>query len=228
MFNIITTQKGWIYMSMEKNNNIVIVEDDVLSRITLKKMINNQQVCADFDNAQDCFDYIKLHNNVDLIIMDATLPYLNGIQASKIIKKYNKFIKIMILTPYHSELQVIKTLYANADAYFIRDFGQEYFNKIINRTLAGTGGIDKRIQYSLLNFIKLLPQVEYFELINKLSDNEYQFISLFSKGFSKNEIAKSLNMPVHYLCTFVYSILDKLTQIVKLENFGREIIYDLH
>ena len=89
MFNIITTQKGWIYMSMEKNNNIVIVEDDVLSRITLKKMINNQQVCADFDNAQDCFDYIKLHNNVDLIIMDATLPYLNGIQASKIIKKYN-------------------------------------------------------------------------------------------------------------------------------------------
>ena len=204
-------------MSMEKNNNIVIVEDDVLSRITLKKMINNQQVCADFDNAQDCFDYIKLHNNVDLIIMDATLPYL--IEYKHI---------TVVLTPYHSELQVIKTLYANADAYFIRDFGQEYFNKIINRTLAGTGGIDKRIQYSLLNFIKLLPQVEYFELINKLSDNEYQFISLFSKGFSKNEIAKSLNMPVHYLCTFVYSILDKLTQIVKLENFGREIIYDLH
>lgn len=214
-------------MNMEKTNNIVIVEDDVLSRITLKKMINNQQVCADFDNAQDCFDYIKSNNNVDLIIMDATLPYLNGIEASKIIKKYNKFIKIMILTPYHSELQVIKTLYASADSYFIRDFGQEYFNKIINRTLEGTGGIDNRIQYSLFNFIKLLPKVEYFQLLNKLSDTEYEFINLFAKGFSKNEIANALNMPVHYLCTFIYSILDKLTQIVKLENFGREIIYDL-
>lgn len=226
MFNINTTRKGWI--NMKRNSNIVIVEDEVLSRITLKKMINDQQVCADFDNAQDCFDYIKQHNNVDLIIMDATLPYINGIQASKIIKKYNKFIKIMIVTPYHSELQVIKTLFANADAYFIRDFGQEYFNEIINRTLAGTGGIDKRIQYSLLNFIKLLPQVEYFKLINKLSENEYQFINLFSKGLSKNEIAKSLNLPVNYLYTFIYSILDKLTQIVKLENFGREIIYDLY
>lgn len=214
-------------MSMQKNNNIVIVEDDILSRITLKKMIHNQKVCADFDNAHDCFDYIKT-NNVDLIIMDATLPYLNGIEASKIIKKYNKFIKILMLTPYHSEVQVIKTLYANADAYFIRDFGHEYFNKIISRTLCGTGGIDKRIQYSLFNYIKLLPKVEYFKLLNRLSDNEYQFFNLFSKGFSKNEIALALNMPVQYLCTFIYSILDKLTQIVKLENFGTEIMYDLY
>lgn len=211
---------------MEKNNNIVIVEDDILSRITLKKMINNQQVCADFDNAQDCFEFIKT-NDVDLIIMDATLPYINGIEASKIIKKHNKFIKIMILTPYHSELQLIKTLYANADSYFIRDFGQEYFNKIIINTLSGSGEIDKRIQYSLFNYIKLLPKVEYSKLLNKLSDNEYKFINLFSKGISKTEIAKALNMPVQYLCTFIYSILDKLNQIVKLETLGREIIYDI-
>ena len=189
-------------------------------------MINHQQVCADFDNAQDCFEFIK-NNNVDLIIMDTTLPFINGIEASKIIKKHNKFIKIIILTPYHSELQLIKTLYANADSYFIRDFGQEYFNKIITRTLSGSGYIDKRIQCSLFNYIKLLPKGEYSKLLNKLSDNEYKFINLFSKGFSRTEIAKVLNIPVQYLCTFIYSILDKLNQIVKLENLSREIIYDI-
>ena len=60
---------------MSKDYNIVIVEDDTLSRFTLKKMIHqkdNMYISADFDNAEDCIKYIT-NNDVDLIIMDALL-----------------------------------------------------------------------------------------------------------------------------------------------------------
>ena len=116
---------------MRKDYNIVIVEDDTLSRFTLKKMVhqkNNKYVSADFDNAEDCIKHIT-NNKVDLIIMDATLPNMNGIEASKAIKKINPDIKIIILTPETSETNIINTLFAHADAYFIRDFKQDNLQK---------------------------------------------------------------------------------------------------
>ena len=64
---------------MRKDYNIVIVEDDNISRFTLKKMVhqkNNKYVSADFDNAEDCIKHITNHK-VDLIIMDETLPNRN-------------------------------------------------------------------------------------------------------------------------------------------------------
>ena len=48
---------------MRKDYNIVIVEDDTLSRFTLKKMVhqkNNKYVSADFDNAEDCIKILLL------------------------------------------------------------------------------------------------------------------------------------------------------------------------
>ena len=112
---------------MGKDYNIVIVEDDTLSRYTLKKMIHqkgNKYVSADFDNAEDCIQHVK-NNKVDLIIMDAFLPNMNGIEASKAIKNINSEIKIIILTPETSETNIINTLFADADGYFIRDFKQD-------------------------------------------------------------------------------------------------------
>ena len=214
---------------MRKDYNIVIVEDDTLSRFTLKKMVhqkNNKYVSADFDNAEDCIKHIT-NNKVDRIIMDATLPNMNGIEASKAIKKINPDIKIIILTPETSETNIINTLFAHADAYFIRDFKQDNLQKIISYTLNGHGGFDKRMQFSLFNYINKLPNKVYSEFTGTLTSNESTYITLTVNGFSKSEIATYFDMPVANLYYFIYSILEKLQSKIGLENLYQEMKYDL-
>lgn len=60
--------------------------------------------------------------------------------------------------PYNSDKQVISTLFANADSYYIRDLGQDMLYDVLTQTLADNGSIDKRIQFSVFNYIKRLPE----------------------------------------------------------------------
>lgn len=228
MFNVYTPERSK-YMSNEKDYNIVIVEDETLSRYTLKKMINQKNhkyVSADFDNAEDCIQYIK-NNKVDLIIMDAFLPNMNGITASKIMKNIDPEIKIIIHTPETTEINIINTLFADADGYFIRDFKQENLEEIISHTMNGHGGIDKRMQISLFNYINKLPKKIYSEFITTLTNKESTYIKLTINGFSKTEIASYFDMPVANLYILIKSILNKLKSKICTENLYQEIKYDL-
>lgn len=218
-------------MKIERQKQILIIEDDTLSRITQKCMIesfSDMNVCAEFDNAEDGIKY--LHQNVsdiDLILMDATLPKMNGVEASKVIKNKYPSMKIVILVPYNSDKQVISTLFANADSYYIRDLGQEMLYDVLSQTLNNNGSIDKRIQFSVFNYIKRLPEKDYWEFLNKLTTKESDFITFVYMGLSRDEISSRLGVPSAQLSDFIYSIFEKLVYVVKFGQFDKELVYDL-
>ena len=213
-----------------KRNSIVIVEDNILSRVTLKKTIDKisgLHVCADFDNAEDCLNYLSSNQGADIVIMDATLPCMNGIEASILMKKYNPDIKIIITIPDNSETQVITTLLANADAYYIRDVKPNKIEEIINKISSGYISIDDRIQKALFNHIKHLPKETYIAFIDNLSSEETKFIKMSSKGFSGNDIAKYLGITLPNLNNYTYSILKKLEHVTYFSKLKQEFKYDL-
>lgn len=218
-------------MKTERLKQILIIEDDTLSRITQKCMIENfsdMNVCAEFDNAEDGIEFLHQNiSNVDLVLMDATLPKMNGVEASKVIKNKYPFIKIVILVPYNSDKQVISTLFANADSYYIRDLGQDMLYDVLTQTLADNGSIDKRIQFSVFNYIKRLPEKDYWKFLNKLTTEESNFITFVYMGLSRDEISDRLGVSSVQLSNFIYSIFEKLVYVVKFGQFDKELVYDL-
>ena len=218
-------------MKTERQKQILIIEDDTLSRITQKCMIENfsdMNVCAEFDNAEDGIEFLHQNiSNVDLVLMDATLPKMNGVEASKVIKNKYPFIKIVILVPYNSDKQVISTLFANADSYYIRDLGQDMLYDVLTQTLADNGSIDKRIQFSVFNYIKRLPEKDYWKILNKLTTEESNFITFVYMGLSRDEISDRLGVSSAQLSNFIYSIFEKLVYVVKFGQFDKELVYDL-
>lgn len=218
-------------MKIERQKQILIIEDDTLSRITQKCMIENysdMNVCAEFDNAEDGIEFLHQNiSNVDLVLMDATLPKMNGVEASKVIKNKYPFIKIVILVPYNSDKQVISTLFANADSYYIRDLGQDMLYDVLTQTLADNGSIDKRIQFSVFNYIKRLPEKDYWKILNKLTTEESNFITFVYMGLSRDEISDRLGVSSAQLSNFIYSIFEKLVYVVKFGQFDKELVYDL-
>ncbi len=185
-------------------------------------------VCAEFDNAEDGIEFLHQNiSNVDLVLMDATLPKMNGVEASKVIKNKYPFIKIVILVPYNSDKQVISTLFANADSYYIRDLGQDMLYDVLTQTLADNGSIDKRIQFSVFNYIKRLPEKDYWKILNKLTTEESNFITFVYMGLSRDEISDRLGVSSAQLSNFIYSIFEKLVHVVKFGQFDKELVYDL-
>lgn len=82
-----------------KNKTIVIVDDTRLNFVLLKTMLRKTEAnILWFENGQEVIDYVQKSNVVDLILMDIRMPVIDGIAASKIIKKIAPHIPIVIQT----------------------------------------------------------------------------------------------------------------------------------
>lgn len=213
-------------MMLEEMFSVVIVEPDILTRFTLKKMmeaIEGFQVIGDFECAEDAISFID-DNIVNLVIMDVNLPYLNGIEASNLIKNRYHSVKIVALTSYGSDSFIISSLLADADAYFIKDLDFNGLKSVVSNVLQGGCDVDLRIQYALFNCIQTLPKKQLSLFAQRLSFRESSFINLGLKGFSKNEILESLEFSINDIYIYVHSILEKLIDFTRSNNLLPEVV----
>jgi len=108
---------------------IGIIEDYKLSRLALKYNLNeykNIKVVFDTQNAESGLELIKTNiqndNQPDIILMDLGLAGMNGYEATKKIKElYNNKIKVIILTAYNNQENIINAINNKVDAYCLKD-----------------------------------------------------------------------------------------------------------
>lgn len=208
--------------------NVVIVDDSALNRAILKKMIMSRAgfyVCADYDNAEDCLIYVKNHP-VDLVLMDLCLPYMNGVEASKVIKLLNPSIKIVLMSAINNDFEILASLFANVDAYAMKDISQIQLFKVINIVFSEEYWIDSRVQHLVFNYIRSLPEYDYEYFKKTLNSTECTLINLVLKGFAKKEVAQYLNIRLADLSEYVCAIFKKLSKTKKVEDIVRNFKYD--
>lgn len=214
---------------MEKVKKVIIVDDFALSRAILKKMIASRSdfvVCGEFETAEDCILY--LNNNVaDLVIMDFCLPKMNGTNASNIIKTFSPRIKIILLVSINTRSEILMSLFANVDAYALKDVSQDQLLSIADKVFSSNIWVDFRIQHTIFNLIKYLPSSDYLYFKNLLTSNEGILIDMILKGFDKGDIAKSLNVQLPDLAVAVRSIFKKLSKTKRVIQLVEDFKYDL-
>lgn len=214
---------------MEKVKKVIIVDDFALSRAILKKMIASRSdfvVCGEFENAEDCIEYLK-NNDVDLVIMDFCLPKMNGTNALNIIKTFSPRIKIILLVSINTHSEILMSLFANVDAYALKDVNQDQLLSIADKVFSSNIWVDFRIQHTIFNLIKYLPSSDYLYFKNLLTSNEGILIDMILKGFDKGDIARSLNVQLPDLAVAVRSIFKKLSKTKRVIQLVEDFKYDL-
>lgn len=84
-----------------KNKTVLIVEDDESNYLFLKQLLENNKVkILHAIDGERAIELCRLHEGIDLILMDIQLPVLNGLEATKIIRSFNKDIPIIAQTAY--------------------------------------------------------------------------------------------------------------------------------
>ena len=125
-------------MDTEKKR-IVIAEDHTILREGLKSLLSLNAELVVVGEAQDGREAVRIASELkpDLVLMDLSMPRMNGIEAIKEIKKQHPEIKIIVFTVYKTEEYVLASLQAGADGYILKEANYAEFLIAIKNVLTG-------------------------------------------------------------------------------------------
>lgn len=195
---------------MGKKIKVLAVDDHRLVREGLTNLLRIHPEIEVVGEAADGDEAVAKTRTLepDVILMDISMPGMNGITATKLIKKELPEAKIIMLTMLDQEGYVYEAVKAGATGYLLKNTGLEDLVKAIKEVLKGGATLHPDAQAQLLK--------EYVFMARKnqdsygLSDREIEVLQLLADGMSNKEIAGSLFISTQTVKTHIAHIFDKL------------------
>jgi len=189
---------------------ILIADDHTLIRETWGLILNADplfQVVAECGTGEDAVELAKKFQP-QIIIMDISLPGINGIEATAMIKKISPDSKILGVSVHTHPAYVKKMIRKGASGYITKNSSKEEMFTAITEINKGNKYLGLEIRNILSE--QALNDEEASSGINSLSSREIEIIELLKKGLSSREIAESLHITTKTVEVHRYNILKKL------------------
>jgi two-component system, NarL family, invasion response regulator UvrY len=188
--------------------NVLIVDDHPIVRRGLKQVLQDEPdfTVAEAGNAREALGELG-QQSFDLVIADIDLPGMNGIELLKEIRREHKNIPVLMLSVYPEDQVAVRVLRAGASGFLSKETAPEQLVVAIRKILDGGKHISERVADLL---IMNLGESGEKNLHEKLSDREFQILSLFGEGKTVKQIAEALSLSVPTVSTYRARILNKM------------------
>jgi DNA-binding NarL/FixJ family response regulator len=190
---------------------ILIADDHHVVRRGLVFFLRTQKGLEIIGEASNGKEAVELAKSLkpDIILMDLVMPEMDGIQATKIIKKEQPEIKIMMLTSFSDQDHVIPALEAGASGFQLKDIQPDELVTAIKKIIGGENLLHpKATSHLLANLSNKGNQKR--NLLVELTKRELDVLKEIAKGKSNKEIAASLFITEKTVKTHVSNLLAKL------------------
>lgn len=197
---------------MEKMR-ILLAEDHKVVREGTRRLLESQPDFEVVGEASDGVEAVELAKKLkpEIIIMDVSMPRLNGIEATRQIKAIYPNIAILPLTGYDDDEYVFALLEAGAAGYLLKDSSGEELIEAIRQVMTGEPVLHPKIMKKVLNRLRSPVEGQAVQTAGEiLSDRETEVLRLAAQGMSNMEIADSLTLSVRTVQTHLRSIFNKL------------------
>ena len=200
---------------------VLVVDDHQLFRegiVNLLFSAENIEVIAQAEDGIDAIEKAK-HYKPDVVLLDITMPRMNGIETTKKIQVLMPKIKIVSLSM-HSEKQYVKgVLEAGADGYLLKNCTNRQLTEAIQSVYDGKKYLSEDVTGMVISGY-LDPSGSETTEYENLSVREKEIFHLFAEGKSTREISELLFISVKTVNTHKQNILEKLdlksnTELVK-------------
>ncbi|HKG15939.1 MAG TPA: response regulator transcription factor [Pyrinomonadaceae bacterium] len=191
---------------------IVLADDHVMLRDGLKSLVNAQpdmEVVGEADDGRAAVDRAQ-ELRPDVVVMDISMPQLNGIQATEQLKGRSRGTKVLVLTAYDEVGYLRQLLEAGASGYVLKKAAAEDLVKAIRVVASGGVYLDPTLAGKLVGGYvgrkKLRGALQGVEL----SGREEEVLRLVAWGYTNKEVAGYLNISVKTVETHKTNLMEKL------------------
>jgi DNA-binding NarL/FixJ family response regulator len=180
---------------MGQKVRIVIAEDHTILREGLKSLLSSNPDFEIIGEAEDGREAIRCVEKFkpDLILMDLSMPRINGLDAIKEIKKRFSETKILVLTVHKTEEYILASLKSGADGYILKDSTHAELVLAVKNVLSGkhyiSPGISEKVIEGYLEGKKTLKTKSSWET---LTQREREILKLIAEGYKNKEIGDYL------------------------------------
>ena len=176
---------------------VLIAEDHAILREGLQALLSRTPELEIIGEAQDGQEAITMARQLgpDLILMDLTMPNINGTEAMRTIKRNSPDIKIIALTVHKSEEYVRATLDAGANGYVLKDDSHNDLLTAIQSVQKGNVYLSPGICGKVINgYLNTSTQDTSSTSWNELTVREREVTKLIAEGKKSREVADYLSV----------------------------------
>lgn len=194
--------------------NIVIADDQSIFREGLKFMLSKKEefnILATAENGLEVYEICR-RNKVDIILMDIKMPLMDGVEATKAIKRDFPHINIIILTTFNDDEYIFEALRYGASGYLLKDATMEKIEEAISEVYNGGVLIQPNVARKMVDMFSKMSnnEREIDEKVKLLTDREMDIMKYLGEGKSNKEIGEYLFISEGTVKNHITSILSKL------------------
>ena len=188
---------------------ILMVDDHQIVREGIKRIIHDTEDICIVEEAANGDEALLLLKkiDVDLILLDISMPGKNGIQTLKEIKKINSQLPVLMLSMHAEDQYAMRSIKAGASGYLTKDSASDKLVTAIRKIYSGRKYISSEVAELLITDIY---HDEEKKLHSLLSDREFEILKFIINGLSPKEIAKNLQISDKTVSTYRSRVLKKL------------------
>jgi len=185
---------------VEQKHKVLIVDDHALFRAGLRALLSLDptiEVVGEADNGREAIHAVaRLHPH--LVLMDLTMPSMNGMEAIIEIKRRDPEVRVLVATLHKTEDYVHESLKAGADGYILKDATPEEFHVAVHSILRGKTYLSTDVSAKVVTGYLGggANASDASGAYDSLTHREREVLKLVAEGKPNKAIAEFLNLSV--------------------------------
>lgn len=200
---------------MTPTTHIALVDDHVLLRSGLAALINSfdgYQVLFEADNGEDFIRQVQQHPPPAIVLLDITMPRMNGYETAAWIKANLPDAKVLVLSMMENDTAIIRMIKMGAKGYILKDSKPPTFKEALNSVRDHGFYINELISSRMLHYVshdgEETPAARMATV--PLSDKELAFLKLAATEMTYKEIAGQLFISPRTVDSYRDALFEKL------------------
>jgi NarL family two-component system response regulator LiaR len=196
---------------MSERISILIVDDHSVVRQGVRAFLEAQPDLAIAGEAESGEQAVQLAQELipDVVLMDLLLPGIDGVEATRQIKRVSPRSQVIVLTSYYEDEHVFPALRAGAISYTLKDIRPTELAEIVRKAAQGESVLHPRVASRLIQEVRQAKRAVP-AVFADLTERELEVLRMIAEGHSNASIAEQLVLSEKTVKGHVSNILGKL------------------